>query len=58
MTMSGGSTDYSLARSVDHMRALFDPRAVVVVGASTHPGKFGLAVPFTPPIWNAKRCSA
>jgi acyl-CoA synthetase (NDP forming) len=41
MTMSGGSTDYSLARSVDHMRALFDPRAVVVVGASTHPGKFG-----------------
>jgi acetyltransferase len=25
----------------DHYRALFDPRGVVVAGASTHPGKFG-----------------
>ena len=25
----------------DHYRALFSPRAVVVVGASSHPGKFG-----------------
>jgi acyl-CoA synthetase (NDP forming) len=25
----------------EHFRALFEPRAVVVVGASTHPGKFG-----------------
>jgi acyl-CoA synthetase (NDP forming) len=35
------SAPYSLAQSPDHLRALFDPRAVVVVGASTHPGKFG-----------------
>lgn len=27
--------------STDQFRALFDPRGVVVVGASTHPGKFG-----------------
>ena len=25
----------------DHFTALFDPRAIVVAGASTHPGKFG-----------------
>ena len=25
----------------DHFRALFDPRGVIVAGASTHPGKFG-----------------
>ena len=25
----------------DHYRALFSPRAIVVVGASSHPGKFG-----------------
>jgi len=25
----------------EHFRALFDPRGVVVAGASTHPGKFG-----------------
>jgi acyl-CoA synthetase (NDP forming) len=31
----------ALARSAEHMRALFDPAGVVVVGASTHPGKFG-----------------
>jgi acyl-CoA synthetase (NDP forming) len=28
----------------EHYRALFDPRAVVVVGASSHPGKFGFVV--------------
>jgi acetyltransferase len=27
--------------SVEHFKALFDPRAIVVAGASTHPGKFG-----------------
>ena len=27
--------------SDDHFRALFEPRGVVVTGASTHPGKFG-----------------
>jgi len=27
--------------STDHFKALFDPRAIVVAGASTHPGKFG-----------------
>jgi acyl-CoA synthetase (NDP forming) len=31
----------ALSRSAEHMRALFDPAGVVVVGASTHPGKFG-----------------
>ena len=25
----------------DHFRALFDPRGVVIAGASSHPGKFG-----------------
>ena len=27
--------------SPEHFRALFDPRGVIVAGASTHPGKFG-----------------
>lgn len=27
--------------SFEHYRALFEPRGVVVAGASTHPGKFG-----------------
>jgi acyl-CoA synthetase (NDP forming) len=27
--------------SDEHFRALFEPRGVVVAGASTHPGKFG-----------------
>lgn len=27
--------------SAEHFKALFDPRAIVVAGASTHPGKFG-----------------
>jgi acyl-CoA synthetase (NDP forming) len=31
----------SLAQSQAHLGALFNPRGVVVVGASTHPGKFG-----------------
>ena len=27
--------------STEHFKALFDPRSIVVAGASTHPGKFG-----------------
>jgi acyl-CoA synthetase (NDP forming) len=27
--------------TAEHFRALFDPRGVIVAGASTHPGKFG-----------------
>jgi len=27
--------------SAEHFKALFDPRSIVVAGASTHPGKFG-----------------
>ncbi len=27
--------------TLEHFRALFDPRGVIVAGASTHPGKFG-----------------
>jgi acyl-CoA synthetase (NDP forming) len=35
-------TQYSATHLTDdHFRALFDPAGVVVVGASTHPGKFG-----------------
>ncbi len=30
-----------MSPTADHYRALFDPRGVVVAGASTHPGKFG-----------------
>jgi acyl-CoA synthetase (NDP forming) len=47
-----------LARSSVHLKALFDPKGVVVVGASTHPGKFGfvtlhniLANGFTGPVF-------
>ena len=29
------------APTPEHWRALFEPRGVVVAGASTHPGKFG-----------------
>ena len=25
----------------EHFRALFEPRGIIVAGASTHPGKFG-----------------
>lgn len=31
-------------QTTDHFRALFEPRGVVVAGASTHPGKFGFVV--------------
>lgn len=31
----------SNTHSPEHFRALFDPRGVIVAGASTHPGKFG-----------------
>ena len=34
-------TQTSFNPKADHYRALFSPRAVVVVGASSHPGKFG-----------------
>jgi acyl-CoA synthetase (NDP forming) len=47
-----------LSSSPDHLRALFDPRGVVVVGASSHPGKFGfvalhnvLAAGFAGPVY-------
>lgn len=30
-----------IATSPSHLRALFEPRGVLVAGASTHPGKFG-----------------
>ena len=32
---------YRFIPQADHYRALFSPRAIVVVGASSHPGKFG-----------------
>jgi acyl-CoA synthetase (NDP forming) len=35
------SPERSPERSPEHLRALFEPRAVVVAGASSHPGKFG-----------------
>ena len=35
------NTYTSFNPKADHYRALFSPRAVVVVGASSHPGKFG-----------------
>ncbi|MCX6530013.1 MAG: acetate--CoA ligase family protein [Actinobacteria bacterium] len=37
-------TNHNVASSVlddDHFRALFEPKGVVVTGASSHPGKFG-----------------
>ena len=34
-------TSTNFEPNADHYRALFSPRAVVVVGASSHPGKFG-----------------
>lgn len=30
-----------MAPSAEHFRALFEPRGIIVAGASTHPGKFG-----------------
>ena len=55
--------------TAEQFRALFDPKGVVVAGASSHPGKFGfvslhniLAAGFegrsTPPTSRARRCSA
>ena len=32
---------HSFAPSQEHFNALFNPRAIVVIGASSHPGKFG-----------------
>ena len=34
-------TSNDFVPQADHYRALFSPRAIVVVGASSHPGKFG-----------------
>ena len=34
-------TSNNFVPQADHYRALFSPRAIVVVGASSHPGKFG-----------------
>jgi acetyltransferase len=46
----------------DHFRALFDPRGVVIAGASSHPGKFGfvalhnlLACGYTGPVFATNR---
>ena len=33
----------ALSTSDGRLRHLFDPRGVIVVGASSHPGKFGFA---------------
>lgn len=40
---ASGDTNASstFVAQADHYRALFSPRAIVVVGASSHPGKFG-----------------
>jgi acetyltransferase len=38
---AAGRTRSRAAHSDEHFRALFEPRAVVVTGASSHPGKFG-----------------
>ncbi|KRO58071.1 MAG: hypothetical protein ABR77_08850 [Acidimicrobiia bacterium BACL6 MAG-120322-bin79] len=35
------NTSSNFLPQADHYRALFTPRAIVVVGASSHPGKFG-----------------
>ena len=37
----GRKPDAAPTRRVEHFDALFDPKGVVVVGASSHPGKFG-----------------
>ncbi|HEY8093628.1 MAG TPA: CoA-binding protein, partial [Acidimicrobiales bacterium] len=42
MTGPGAQAQQPTARwTAEHFQALFDPRGVVVAGASTHPGKFG-----------------
>ena len=38
---AAGRTRSKAAHSDAHFRALFEPRAVVITGASSHPGKFG-----------------
>ena len=40
-TQAGLSSKNTARHSIEHYEALFAPRGVVVVGASTHPGKFG-----------------
>ena len=36
-----GNSPNNFVPKAEHYRALFSPRAIVVVGASSHPGKFG-----------------
>jgi acetyltransferase len=38
---SSANTSACFQPQAEHFRALFTPRAIVVVGASSHPGKFG-----------------
>lgn len=38
---TGGAADEHVPPTAEQFRALFDPRGVLVTGASTHPGKFG-----------------
>ena len=38
---SSANTSARFQPQAEHFRALFTPRAIVVVGASSHPGKFG-----------------
>ena len=40
-TQAGPSSKNTTRHSIENYEALFAPRGVVVVGASTHPGKFG-----------------
>ena len=40
-TQTGPSSKNTARHSIEHYEALFAPKGVVVVGASTHPGKFG-----------------
>ena len=40
-TQAGTSSKNTARHSIEHYEALFAPKGVVVVGASTHPGKFG-----------------
>jgi acetyltransferase len=40
-TLDHNDAQHDVARSDRHFEALFNPRGVVIVGASSHPGKFG-----------------
>jgi len=40
-TLDHNEAQHDVARSGRHFEALFNPRGVVIVGASSHPGKFG-----------------